>query len=61
MRPDIIKWYSPYWIDGFVGVFCECGRTLYIKNDQSNEGQSVEIECPCGKAIYTRYTKYSHN
>ena len=61
MKPDIIKWHCQKWIDGHVGVFCRCGRTLYIKNIPSKAKQDVDIECPCGSVIRTIYTRYSHN
>ena len=61
MKPDIIKWCDPRWIDGYVGVFCRCGRTLYVKNIPEKARQGVDIECPCGPVIHTIYTSYSHN
>lgn len=61
MKPDIIKWHYPLWIDGHVGVFCRCGRTLYVKNIPSKAKQEIDIECPCGSVIHTMYTSYSHN
>lgn len=61
MKPDIIKWHDLRWIDGHVGVFCRCGRTLYIKNIPEKARQGVDIECPCGSVIHTIYTRYSHN
>lgn len=61
MKPDIVKLNCLKWIDGHIGVFCRCGRTLYIKNIQSKAGQCVDIECPCGKTIHTIYTRHSHN
>ena len=61
MKPDIIKWCDPRCIDGHVGVFCRCGRTLYIKNIPSKAKQLVDVECPCGEVINTMYTRYSHN
>lgn len=63
MKPDIIKKTMGFSrsIDGYVGVYCGCGHTLYIKNDQSKAGQGVSIECPCGATIYTVYTRYSCN
>ena len=61
MKPDIIKWHDPRWIDGHVGVFCSCGRTLYIKNIPEKARRGVDIECPCGSVILTIYTSYPHN
>lgn len=61
MSPDIIKWHERRWIDGHVGVYCICGRTLYVKNVPSAAGQEVVISCPCGCTIHTTYTRYSHN
>lgn len=61
MKPDVIRWNDLRWIDGHVGVFCRCGRTLYIKNVQSKAQQPVDVECPCGATIHTIYTRYSHN
>lgn len=61
MKPDIIKEQCLKWIDGYIGVFCRCGRTLYIKNIPSKAKHGVEIDCPCGATIHTIYTRYSHN
>lgn len=61
MKPNIVKFSCLEWIDGYIGVFCRCGRTLYIKNIQSKVRQGVDIECPCGKTIHTVYTRHSHN
>ena len=59
MKPDIIK--KPYEIqaiEGYVGVFCECGNILHVKNDPKKAGEFITIECPCGFEITTIYTKY---
>lgn len=63
MKPDIIKETKGFSksIDGYVGVYCRCGKTLYIKNIQSKARQGVDIECPCGSIIQTIYTRYSSN
>lgn len=61
MKPDIIKENCLKWIDGYVGVFCSCGKTLYIKNIPSKAKERVSIDCPCGETIHTIYTSYSHN
>ena len=61
MKPDIIKEHCIKWIDGYVGVLCSCGKTLYIKNIPSKAKQDVYIDCPCGSTIHTIYTRYSHN
>ena len=55
MKPDIIRQNDLRWIDGHVGVFCSCGKTLYIKNLPEKAGQEVRIECPCGQTIRTIY------
>ena len=43
--------------DGYIGVFCRCGNTLYVRNDPSKAREQVAIECPCGSVIETIYTK----
>ena len=58
MKPEIIKRYTMEEIKDYVGVFCECGNTLYIKNIPEKAGQDVLIECPCGFNIRTIYTKW---
>ena len=57
MKPDIIK--KPYElqsIEGYVGVFCECGNVLHVRNKPEKAGESIVIECPCGFQIKTIYT-----
>lgn len=61
MKPDIIKYNTLTSIDKYLGVFCKCGNTLYIKNNPSLAKQRVVIECPCGENILSIYTSYSHN
>ena len=59
MKPDIIK--KPYEIQtikSYVGVFCECGNVLHVKNIPERVGEFIKIECPCGFAIETIYTRY---
>lgn len=55
MKPDIIKETKGYSkkIDGYLGVYCPCGKTLYVKNP--SKAMSVDIECSCGFTI-TLYT-----
>lgn len=58
MKPDIIK--KPCEIQaikGYVGVFCECGNVLHVKNVPEKSGEYIQIECPCGFKITTIYTK----
>lgn len=58
MKPDIIK--KPYEIqaiEGYVGVFCECGNVLHVKNVPERAGEEITIECPCGFEIRTIYTR----
>ena len=57
MKPDIIKKYSMLKIKDHVGVFCQCGNTLYVKNVPKRAGELIKIECPCGFEITTIYTK----
>lgn len=57
MKPDIIK--RPYEIQrikGYVGVFCQCGNVLHVKNVPERRGEYIEIECPCGFSVLTVYT-----
>ena len=57
MKPDIVK--KPYElqaIKGYVGVFCECGNVLHVKNKPERAGEFIVIECPCGFQIKTIYT-----
>lgn len=63
MKPDIVKETKGYSksIDGYIGVYCKCGKTLYVKNYPSKARQGINIKCPCGIAIFTIYTRYSHN
>lgn len=60
MKPDIIKETKGYSekIDGYFGVYCPCGKTLYVKNP--SKAMSVDIECPCGFTIHTLYTRYAN-
>lgn len=57
MNPDIIKEEKGYSkeINGYVSVYCKCGKTLYIKNIPLKAKQHVEIKCPCGFKIHTIY------
>lgn len=59
MKPDIIK--KPYEIqaiDGYVGVICQCGNVLHVKNVPERARELIKIECPCGFEITTMYTRY---
>ena len=58
MKPDIIK--KPYEIQaikGYVGVICECGNVLHVKNVPERAREWIKIECPCGFEIQTIYTR----
>ena len=57
MKPDIIQKYTMQAIKGYVGVFCECGNTLYVKNIPEKAGNLISITCPCGFTIQTIYHK----
>ena len=56
MKPDIIKQWDIRQIEGYVGVICRCGNTLYIKNIPERAGELIRVECPCGSEIQTIYT-----
>ena len=56
MKPDIIKKHTMQAIKDYVGVFCKCGNTLYIKNNPEKAGNFISITCPCGFTIGTIYT-----
>lgn len=59
MKPDIIKKpYETQSIKGYVGVFCKCGNVLHVKNIPERAGKFIKIECPCGFAIETIYTRH---
>lgn len=59
MKPDIIK--KPYEIqviDGYVGIICQCGNVLHVKNVPERAREFIKIECACGFEITTMYTRY---
>ena len=58
MKPDIIKKpYETQIIEGYIGVFCECGNVLHVKNFSERAGEEITIECPCEFKITTIYTR----
>ena len=57
MKPDIIRYNDLRRIEGYVGVICECGNILHVKNISKEAGKSIQVECPCGFVIHTIYTK----
>ena len=57
MKPDIIKQWDIRKIEGYIGVICQCGNTLHVKNVSEKAGEFITIECPCGFEIKTIYTK----
>ena len=56
MKPDIIRQWDMRKIEGYVGVFCQCGNTLHVKNIPEKAKEVIIIECPCGCKIQTIYT-----
>lgn len=57
MKPDIIRYNDLRIVKGYVGVICECGNVLHVKNNPEKARKSIQIECPCGFNITTIYTK----
>lgn len=57
MKPDIIRYNDLRIIEGYVGVICERGNVLHIRNISKEAGRPIVIECPCGFNITTIYTK----
>lgn len=57
MKPDIIKEAMGRNIDGYVGVYCKCGKVLYVKNIPEKARKWITIECPCGFEIETIYIR----
>lgn len=55
MKPDIIRRWDMRIIEGYVGVICQCGNTLHVKNISERAGEFIKIECPCGCEIKTIY------
>lgn len=53
----LVKGYAKE-IEGYLGVYCECGNACYIKNQPNKRGERVIINCPCcGNKIETVYRR----
>lgn len=57
MKPEIIKKWDMRAIKGYVGVICEFGNVLHVKNIPECAREWITIECPCGSEIHTIYTR----
>ena len=56
VKPDFIEKWNIGRFSGYVGVYCKCGKFLYVKNVPEKARQHIIVECPCGFEIETIYT-----